>query len=987
VPGSRQAWYARERRRGHGLVKPAAPGRIAPRVSQTHDTAKAVIGVNADMRTSLRAGAFLTVLSCLGAVVAQEVNVTAHLSAAKLHESRGELARAEQELRAALEQAPAAERALVASAIAALLTRQGRNDEAAALTGAVPQGKGEDPIQRLIAVLDSGSTRNEAVKDAAAQLDSLGSLVVPHLLAALPKMGPFGISNTLDRLARFDDPRITAALANLIDSSDAVIAATVANDIPNMRRPVALPLAERIAQAKVEPRVQLGALRALLQYDGGAATTQQLAQRLAADPSGASQPALIEYLGHAEQPWVVDVLEALMKHASAEVRANATLEWIRDKKDLTEQQALAAIEALPPAHIVSVTLRIRALHPGWVKVGLLLLRTVRQTGPWGQSAQDLLGSWEWWRLPDESARELLALEFAERPQHEPSGAGMVFDVLEQLVARGWVLPADLDARVAKLAAWEILAKALPASAEDRALAVWETAADRRSFALRVREAEQPWHRLVARQLLLTTRSDQVDARLLQRDWTGAPPEAVAALAELAARWPGNPLDGQLPMSASGGQLQWHGALITAFQRNVILPPSVILPLVAAGNGGAWNALVARDPQAAVEQARGAKVLHSHQARDLTVLLSRHGRPSDVSLALRVLDLVESNGLGDYTQPMAFFAQHAAGHLDVIRLGCAPVPIGPGQGARASIAQKAARGARVQDLGELLALAPALNTNCCSALMNSLAPQIRAEHAAPLIAAIETLLAKPIGATEGNDMERPVNGYLLLSQLCGMVGNAGDAAALPVLQRILALESLDVRGQENHPKAWLVNAAANAALQVAGASREKLLLELLASPSVAVVRTALYTAGPRISAEFRDGMREAVLRVGESLDNDASLFGQLDTDDRLALAVAVLESERFAKFTRDLCREALRTVGLRKDVRYLPQLVKGASHPDEVVRVQAAQAIGNTFSREAGPHLIEILRDDRAEVRKAAQDALDQIANYLDARAKWEQRFK
>jgi HEAT repeat protein len=89
----------------------------------------------------------------------------------------------------------------------------------------------------------------------------------------------------------------------------------------------------------------------------------------------------------------------------------------------------------------------------------------------------------------------------------------------------------------------------------------------------------------------------------------------------------------------------------------------------------------------------------------------------------------------------------------------------------------------------------------------------------------------------------------------------------------------------------------------------------------------------------------------------------------------------------LCIAALRTVGLRKDVRYLPQLVKGASHTNANVRVQAAQAIGNTFAREAGPHLIEMLRDDSPEVRKAAQDALDQIANYLDARAKWEQRFK
>ena len=924
------------------------------------------------MKTSLRAGAFLTVLSCLGSAVAQEANVTARLSAAKLLESRGEFARAEQELREALEQAPAAERALVANAIAALLSRQGRNDEAAALTGAVPQGKGEDPIQRLIAVLDSGSTRSEAVVDAAAQLDSLGSLVVPHLLAALPKMGPFGISNTLDRLARFSDPRITAALATLIDSSDVLIASTVANDLPNMRRPVALPLAERIAQAKVEPKVQLGALRALLQYDG--AGTQQLAQRLAADPSGESQTALIQSLAKAEQPWVVDVLEALMKHASAEVRASATLEWIRDKKGLTEQQALAAIEALPPAHIVSVTLELGNLHRDWVRVGLLLLRTVQQTGPWN-SAQDLLGSWEWWRLPDESARALLALEFKDRPQHAPTGAQMVVTALEELVARGWVLPADLDARVAQLAAtytvaWRLLANGLPANAEDRALAVWEAAADRRNFALCVRVAERPWHRLFARQLLLTTRSGQVDSSLLQRDWTGAPPEAVAALAELGARWPDDP---------SGGQLQWHGALIAAFQRNANLPCSVIVPLVVAGNLDAWQALVLRDPQAALEQARSAKTLHPHQAGDLAQLL-RRGRRADVPLALRLLDLGESNNWGDYTAIMAFFAEQAAGHLDAIRLGCAPVPNGPAQTARLNIAGRAARGARVQDLGALLALAPALHTDCCIALLNALLPQLRAEHAAPLIAAIEALLDEPIKEVEGNPLERPISGYPLLSRLCELTGRTGNEAALPVLQRILA-DKPEGRWQP------FVKAAAIAALHVAGASRDKLVLEMLASPNVAVVRAALYTSGPRISAEFRNGMREAVLRVGDALDNADSLFRQLDVEDRVALAVAVLESERFAKFTRDLCSAALSAVGLRKDVRYLPQLVKGASHPDAYVRGEAAKAIGNTFAREAGPHLIEMLRDDSTEVRKAAEDALNQIATYLDTRKNWEDRFK
>ena len=66
---------------------------------------------------------------------------------------------------------------------------------------------------------------------------------------------------------------------------------------------------------------------------------------------------------------------------------------------------------------------------------------------------------------------------------------------------------------------------------------------------------------------------------------------------------------------------------------------------------------------------------------------------------------------------------------------------------------------------------------------------------------------------------------------------------------------------------------------------------------------------------------------------------------------------------------------------------GDRHPDEFVRQHAAIALGNTFAREAAPHLIEMLKDDSSDVRTDAQKALDEIANYLDAKAKWEARLK
>ena len=56
-------------------------------------------------------------------------------------------------------------------------------------------------------------------------------------------------------------------------------------------------------------------------------------------------------------------------------------------------------------------------------------------------------------------------------------------------------------------------------------------------------------------------------------------------------------------------------------------------------------------------------------------------------------------------------------------------------------------------------------------------------------------------------------------------------------------------------------------------------------------------------------------------------------------------------------------------------------------IEVVKALGNTFSREAAPPLLEMLKDEDAVVRKAAQAGLDELANYLDAKARWEVRLK
>lgn len=202
------------------------------------------------METKLRVGAVLAALSWLGPVVAQEATgqspgqsaaqapagMDARLAAAKLAETSGDLVGAERVLREGLKAESVVDRTRASKALHRFLVRVGRLEEARAFApgaeqrgaegqGAEGQGAqepqapqgGEDPIQRLIAVLDTGAATNTSVKDAAAQLATLGALVVPNLLAALPKLGPFGKNNVLDLVGQYDDSRVGDTLAGMLE--------------------------------------------------------------------------------------------------------------------------------------------------------------------------------------------------------------------------------------------------------------------------------------------------------------------------------------------------------------------------------------------------------------------------------------------------------------------------------------------------------------------------------------------------------------------------------------------------------------------------------------------------------------------------------------------------------------------------------------------------------------------------------------------------
>jgi HEAT repeat protein len=429
-------------------------------------------------------------------------------------------------------------------------------------------------------------------------------------------------------------------------------------------------------------------------------------------------------------------------------------------------------------------------------------------------------------------------------------------------------------------------------------------------------------------------------------------------------------------------LQWHSAFVNAYERCPNLPVVGLLPLLgrrgSAASAAAWT-VVTRDPAAALAYARGVTTVPAGIAWSLLELIPEHGNAGDVSLALRALEALRFEGLSDPSRLVAFLGRHGAGNLEVVAMARMPMPTTGNRIVWLRIAMQAARGARVQDLAALLDLLPRLHENCAGELCRALEPQLTAEHAGLLARAIEALLAEPLRVAINDAWTEPVTSANVLAWLMSSLGKVGDAAAAPVLQRVIT-----------HPGLYasLVTDAARASLQIAGAGRRALLLQMLQSPKLPVACAALDAPELRTDADLRAAARAAVLRLGEQqLLHHVDPFGALDEPDRLALATAILESERFPRLDGDLCCSALHLLGARKDPSLVPTLLRGAAHRVSAVRVAVAQQLGMTFAREAAAPLIEMLKDDQDEVRKEAQQALDQIANYLDARAKWEARLK
>ncbi len=874
--------------------------------------------------------------------------VEQRLAAAKLAETRGDLATAEAELRAALGASAGGDRERVDAELRAVLARQGRAEGAPAAGG--------DPVQRLIATLEQGSSGQPQVGAAIVELEALGPLAVPPLLAALPQLGPFGLANALHVLQRRDDPRIATALLQRLDDADAATAEAIASRLVDLAPAVALPVANELARRDGPPPTTFAAFRALVRHGGDPELLRTMAARLAQEPA-VEQP-LLDALDAVDRTWALDALVALAANGSDTARLQALVRWFELQPELTEAEALARVAELPPAKRPHAARHLAGEHRDWVRAAVLGLEVLDPDA----FRDPRMAAVEWWREPAIAAPALLEFAIDNRSSRPGFGA-VATDVLSRLasmVDAGWTTPAGLDEQLLQVVQqstdpnrFHTLVRALPVGAEDRALAMFGRFGrnDRGLFANAVVQAERPWHRVIARRLQAATSAGEIANDFVARDWSGAPPAAIDALVAFAARFAvdGN---GQFPA--------WQQPLIGVWRRSPELPAAVILPFVAAGNMDAWRALAAREPDQALAHARATPSLSLTTHPQLDWLLRRHGTAADVPLAVRLL---QADWHSDPSGVRTFLERFGTGRADVIALARGEDADGPAQ-VRFQVAARAAAGADVAQLRELLAVLPQLPWGLVRELGSVIEPQLRTEHGPLLAAAVERELA-------GAAADRRELGVLLQ-----WLAATQDPNALPAVRRVLA---------DPEVGDGVAASAAAAALAVAGAERPAVIAELLASPRPEVVGAALTAPELRGDARLRELAREAVRRLVDRIAIGDGAFDALAAPDATALAAVVLASERFPAVPQGTAIAALRA--LRRSPPDHAMLARGAAHPDPFVRAAAAEELGNTFTREAAPFLLELLKDRSDDVRKQAQRSLEQLASYLDAKEQWEKRLK
>lgn len=923
--------------------------------------------VNASMERTTRTGAALAALFSLLALPAQQEPSTSpayRLAQAKLAEARGDVAAARRTLEEALAKANDADKAVLREALAAL-TQDGTaptadesgilkllEDQAAATrVRELLQQRGfapattQDPVQHLIAMLDEGSSDVNVVASAIDQLQNLGPLAVPPLLAGLPKAGPFGVGHTIRLLARHIDPRIAPAILARANA-DPLIAQVAIDASQEMNDSVRETLLTGLDETKLPPPIQLQFAEVMDSVPGLEPRRRALVTRLADEPSVQSD--LVHLLRQKNAPWVRDVLARLRTANHPTVAASATLYWLMAQPTIDEASALPAIQALEPRHHWWVARQVTQRHTDWARVAVLGLGgdlDNLDTQPWFQKV-------EWRRGGAEAALALLAVAKAA-PEVGKRLVGHFCD----LAAAGWTVPPEHEDALAAL--WPgALAMALPADDEARALAAWNRLDPdaRVRFVDKLVDLERPWHRVVGAQLASVEKFDDVHDAWLQRDWTGTPPDAAAALVALVERFPSMPNGyAERPRPATGGPRNWLPLLVRACERTPELPPAILVALVRAGDTLAWRALTRRAPVAALAIARAPdNAWHEGLPR----LLGEHGTADDVPTLERLLGW---HGLSraevELVRP--FVLRHGLGNPTLLqRLGASH------EQAERSLAARVAARLRIAQLEEFLCSTD-LPIEVADAAMIELRSQVRTADA--------PTLAKALAATAARE---PLSPWALLAVL-DLMTRCGSTDCLPALRKALDDERLgDWRSQ-----------IAATMISLPGPEWPAMLRDLLAHPDARVVGAALVAVRPGQDRELLAVATKALVANLRTLPEVDAFFDGLEPAARAEAAIAVLQAPDFDRCSAAVATCALRALGSLKDARFATDLARGARHPDAMVRCAAAEQLGRLFTREAAPFLLDLLKDDHQDVRNKAKERLDLLADYLDGRARWDARLQ
>ncbi len=933
--------------------------------------------------TRIALSCLIPAMATLAGALPQGASAGATVAGAALAENEGRYAEAEQLLRRVVASGDHAAAARARTRLDALLQRQGKAAEivaAAAPTGdsAAPttQGPPADPITRLIQKLDTGTKANVEVKQAISQLDDLGSLIVPHLLGALPQFGPFGVHNALQLLRYERDDRIATTLGAMLDQGKPEVVAAITGQLGRMHAAVALPLAQKIAGLDLDSGALGAALSVLIEQGGHDELARKLAQRMLDSGDEAMQRALLAAMSDGDRDWFGALYDALRACDGADVRASATFQHI-EAAGLDEDAALAAIAGLESRDIAWRISALGERHPDWARVGAIGLRVTPTDDKWDSTRRNIIEKFEWWRAPEQAMPELLKLPLTSPMQNNfgtnsPEWAAYqaVGKFLSRASGSDWQLPEVWDEPVAERVTrlngdWRAFVGLLPEDAEQRALRIWRAApAARVAFATAAIGVGRPWHDLASEVLLEFGPSHGSTVLFLRGDWTGASETAVARLrtfVELTAKLPSN-----APANTAS-------EIVRLYADTPSLPDDLVMPLVGIGHNAAWDAVCRRAPRAVLTYARDGK-LYAHYFQTIRSLLLSHGTTEDLPVALRVVreSYVPNQDQAGMRQ---WFGTQAPGHLDIVRLDSPEVLLRtPSQDLAHTLAGEAATRIRAQDIEAALKLLPVVSESTRGRLLEGIARVVDGQHVGALRDALRTdLQGEPLTTKDGNGRS------LLMPRLVQLLASTGGRSALPELRAVLEREDLadDV-----------ILAAARGIVATAGDSRAREFAAMLDSERAVIVQAALYSFGePEAGdAAMVDRAIAAIRRHGAELQTTGALFVAMKREECVRVAKAILESKGMREFGRRVVTEAIDQLADNRDPAHVPAFALAASHRETNVRLEASKQLGNSFDRSAVPHLLELLRDESSKVRQAAQSGLDQIANYLDQLKMWQDRF-